>query len=49
VDEEQNFTDEEFKRYEQMLREHEERMRAQGIDPNQPGMVVSPYNETLES
>lgn len=41
VDEEQNFTDEEYERYEQMLREHEEKMRAQGLDPNmaQPGMV----------
>ena len=40
VDEQQNFTDEEYARYEQMLREHEEQMRQQGMDPNfQPGMV----------
>ncbi|XP_060566152.1 nucleobindin-2-like isoform X1 [Ruditapes philippinarum] len=41
VDEEQNFTDEEYQRYEQMLQEHEAKMRAQGLDPNlaQPGMV----------
>ena len=42
VDEEQAYTDEEFQRYEQMMAEHEQRMRQQGLDPNmvQPGMVV---------
>ncbi|XP_052235551.1 nucleobindin-2-like isoform X2 [Dreissena polymorpha] len=39
VDEQQNFTEEEYQRYEQMLREHEERMRSQGFNPNQPGMI----------
>ncbi|KAL4225637.1 hypothetical protein ACF0H5_016326 [Mactra antiquata] len=50
VDEEQNFTDEEYERYEQMLREHEERMRAQGLDPNmaQPGMVPVGHDPNVQ-
>lgn len=50
VDEQQNFTDEEYQRYEQMLREHEERMRAQGLDPNmvQPGMVPLGHDPNVQ-
>ena len=42
MDDEEIYTDEEYENYEKMLREHEERMRQQGLDPNmvQPGMVV---------
>ncbi|WAR02799.1 NUCB2-like protein [Mya arenaria] len=48
VDEEQNYTEEELERYEQMLREHEERARAQGIDPNQPGMVPLGHDPNVQ-
>ena len=42
MDEQQNYTEEEFEQYEALLRQHEEEMRAKGLDPNmvQPGMVV---------